>query len=113
MVEELDLASLESVRLFAERILTKHPRVDFLINNAGIMHQSFGRTQEGFEMHVGVNYLGHFLLTLLLLPALKKAAAKEGSGGARIINVSSLAHRFGRVSVNKPVGFMSIKIADS
>lgn len=96
---------MDSVKLFSERILARHQNVDFLINNAGIMYQAFGRTREGFEMHLGVNYLGHFLLTLLLLPALRRAATKNGSAGARIINVSSLAHRFGQVSLFDPIIF--------
>ncbi|XP_072317827.1 dehydrogenase/reductase SDR family member 13-like [Eucyclogobius newberryi] len=85
----LDLASLKSVRDFAENFLQSEPRLDLLINNAGLY--CGGRTQDGLGMMFGVNHLGHFLLTLLLLPRLKE------SGRARVVNVSSVAHNWGRV----------------
>ena len=88
-LEKLDLASLESVRTFADKILNSEPRVDILINNAGVMACPYQKTQDGFEMQFGVNHLGHFLLTLLLLDRLKS------SQPSRIINVSSSAHRMG------------------
>ncbi|KAM3183850.1 hypothetical protein ACTXT7_009555 [Hymenolepis weldensis] len=94
IVEQIDLSSLESVRQFAEGVKSRHQKIDYLINNAGIYMQPFGRTREGFEINVGVNYLGPFLLTLLLLPLIKEAGAQSG---ARIVNVSSLAHRFGKL----------------
>lgn len=86
----LDLGSLESVRAAAQEILAAHPVVDILINNAGVMAVPERRTEDGFEMQLGVNHLGHFALTAHLLPALLRAAA------ARIVAVTSTAHHMGR-----------------
>jgi len=88
-LEKLDLASLESVRTFADKILKSEPRLDILINNAGVAHCPYQKTEDGFEMQFGVNHLGHFLLTMLLLDRLKR------SQPSRIINVSSKRHRMG------------------
>ncbi|KAG7321731.1 hypothetical protein KOW79_014589 [Hemibagrus wyckioides] len=88
----LDLASLKSVRDFAETFLKTEPRLDLLINNAGLM--AAGKTEDGFGMVFGVNHLGHFLLTLLLLDRLK------ASGPSRIVNVSAKLHRLGSVDFN-------------
>ena len=93
-VEKLDLSSLASVRQFADGILKNEPRLDILINNAGVMGCPYQMTEDGLEMQFGVNHIGHFLLTLLLLDLMKK------SGPSRIINVSSLAHRFGTGVIN-------------
>ncbi len=82
---ELDLASLASVRRFTDQWGDR--RLDILINNAGVMHVPFGNTEEGFEHHIGVNHLAHFLLALRLVPALRKGE------NARVIAVSSAAHR--------------------
>lgn len=73
---ELDLASLESVRKFAREFKNKYEKLDILVNNAGLMISPDKRlkTKDGFEMHFGVNHLGHFLLTNLLLDPLKNAA---------------------------------------
>jgi NAD(P)-dependent dehydrogenase (short-subunit alcohol dehydrogenase family) len=87
----MDLASLDSVRAAAEAIAGRHPRIDILINNAGVMFTPPGRTAEGFELQFGVNHLGHFLLTSALLPSLQAAAAD--SGDARVVTLSSEAHR--------------------
>ncbi|XP_072307317.1 dehydrogenase/reductase SDR family member 13-like [Eucyclogobius newberryi] len=85
----LDLASLTSVRGFAENLLKTEPNIDILINNAGLVGD--GRTEEGFGLQFGVNHLGHFFLTSLLLPKLKQ------SPSARVVTVSSMAHRWGSI----------------
>jgi NAD(P)-dependent dehydrogenase (short-subunit alcohol dehydrogenase family) len=87
----LDLASLASVRAAAHQISTWCPRLDILINNAGVMFTPQGTTADGFELQFGVDHLGHFLLTSLLLPNLRAGAA--ASGDARVVTVSSEAHR--------------------
>ncbi len=61
--QELDLASLSSVRTAAEALRARYPRIDILINNAGVMWQPSARTADGFETHLGVNHLGHFAFT--------------------------------------------------
>lgn len=85
-VEPLDLASLDSVRAFAGRVLDRHPALHALVNNAGIMNTPAGRTKDGFELQIGINHLGHFLLTELLLEALHRGAP------SRVVNVSSCYH---------------------
>jgi NAD(P)-dependent dehydrogenase (short-subunit alcohol dehydrogenase family) len=87
----LDLARLDSVRAAGTSIAAQHPRIDILINNAGVMFTPHNTTADGFELQFGVNHLGHFLLTTLLLPQLHAAAA--ASGDARVVTVSSEAHR--------------------
>jgi NAD(P)-dependent dehydrogenase (short-subunit alcohol dehydrogenase family) len=87
----LDLASLESVRAFAGAVTTAHPRIDVLVNNAGVMMPPRSETADGFELQFGTNHLGHFALTGLLLDAL---AAGEAS---RVVTVSSLEHRPGKL----------------
>lgn len=87
VVHKLDLSSLATVRECAEQLGNSLEKIDILINNAGIMACPEMRTTEGFEMQIGTNHFGHFLLTNLLMPQLKKAAPH-----ARIINVSSMAH---------------------
>ena len=94
-VVELDLASLESVRRGADQILQRHPILDLLINNAGVMAIPLRRTVEGFEMQFGTNHLGHFALTGHLLDAL--TAAKDG---ARVVSVSSFAHWGGGIRLD-------------
>jgi NAD(P)-dependent dehydrogenase (short-subunit alcohol dehydrogenase family) len=86
---ELDLASLASVERFADSFRSGHDRLDLLINNAGVMIPPFGTTEDGFELQFGCNHLGHFALTGRLLDML------ESTPGARVVNVSSLAHRQG------------------
>ena len=88
-VVPLDLGSLESVRGAAATIAARHPRLDLLVNNAGVMGIPERRTADGFEMQFGVNHLGPFVLTARLLPAVLGA---EG----RIVTVTSTAHHMGR-----------------
>ncbi|XP_072360370.1 retinol dehydrogenase 13-like isoform X2 [Scyliorhinus torazame] len=90
----LNLASLKSIREFAKKVTEEEVNVNVLINNAGIMRCPYWKTEDGFEMQFGVNHLGHFLLTNLLLEKLKN------SGNGRIINVSSLAHKVGQIDFN-------------
>ncbi|CAH8680307.1 unnamed protein product [Schistosoma rodhaini] len=89
IIEQLDLGSLKSIREFVDRIKSTYKKIDFLINNAGIILQNYTTTEDGFEMTMGVNYFGPFLLTELLLPLLKNATP------SRIINVSSALHENG------------------
>ncbi|GAB10340.1 putative oxidoreductase [Gordonia araii NBRC 100433] len=84
-VEQLDLASLDSVRDFADRI----DRADLLINNAGVMAVPYRKTADGFEMQIGTNHLGHFALTLLLLDKDKVSD--------RVVTLSSFMHRLGKL----------------
>ena len=93
-LEKLDLASLDSVRKFADSILNSEPRLDILINNAGVMMCPYQKTEDGFEMQFGTNHLGHFLLTMLLLDRLKRSAP------SRIITLSSLGHQFAYNGMN-------------
>jgi NAD(P)-dependent dehydrogenase (short-subunit alcohol dehydrogenase family) len=88
-----DMADLDSVAGSAAQFLADHERLDLLINNAGIMATPHATTVQGFEAQFGVNHLGHFALTALLLPAL--IAAGEGS---RVVNVSSNGHRMGKMA---------------
>ncbi len=87
----LDLADLASVRAFAQKTAADHPSLDLLINNAGVMMTPKGVTKDGFELQFGTNHLGHFALTGLLLANLRAAS------GARIVTVSSLEHRPGKI----------------
>lgn len=89
IVRELDLNSLNLVRQSAQKLLETEPKIDLLINNAGVMVTPERFTKDGFETHFGVNHLGHFLFTMLLLPRVIESAP------ARIVNVSSLAHTRG------------------
>ncbi|MFE0684915.1 oxidoreductase [Streptomyces sp. NPDC058961] len=87
----LDLADLASVRDFAAKL--PYERLDLLINNAGVMALPFGRTADGFERQFGVNHLGHFALTGLLLPRLRAA------GAARVVSVSSGMHALSNIDI--------------
>ncbi len=90
--ELLDLASLASVRAFATRMIANGRPLDILVNNAGVMDLPSRRlSEDGFELQFGTNHLGHFALTGLLLPLLRLAQAP------RIVNVSSVAHRGGKI----------------
>lgn len=92
---KLDLKSLKSVKEFAQKVTEKYSDIHLLVNNAGIMFGDYEVTEDGFESQLAVNYLGHFYLTHLLLPALRKSGAIEGP--ARVVNVSSCAHYPGKV----------------
>jgi NAD(P)-dependent dehydrogenase (short-subunit alcohol dehydrogenase family) len=86
----MDLSSLESVRIFAEKFAKEVPRLDILINNAGVMRiPTFTLTVDGYETHFQVNYLSHFLLTLILTPLLLKTSKRNGGVPSRVINVSA------------------------
>ncbi|SMQ70123.1 NADP-dependent 3-hydroxy acid dehydrogenase YdfG [Devosia lucknowensis] len=90
--EQVDLASLASVRSFTERLAKSHSKIDILINNAGVMVPPQRQvTTDGFELQFGTNYLGHFALTSGLMPLLKAA------GNARVISLSSVAARNGQI----------------
>ncbi len=89
-IVELDLGSLDSVRKAAGTVTAKHPVVDILMNNAGLMAMPERRTADGFEVQLGVNHLGHWVLTSRLLPALLAADA------ARVVTVTSAAHHAAR-----------------
>ncbi|NWT37033.1 RDH12 dehydrogenase, partial [Chroicocephalus maculipennis] len=115
IVKKLDLADTKSIREFAEKFLAEEKELHILINNAGVMLCPYSKTADGFEMHLGVNHLGHFLLTFLLLECLKRSAP------ARIVNVSSLAHHGGRIrfhdlhgekSYNRGLAYCHSKLAN-
>ena len=89
-VVALDLGSQDSARAAAEQILATHDRIDLLINNAGVMGIPERKTVDGYEMQFGVDHLGHWSLTALLMPALLRG------GAARIVTVTSTAHHMGR-----------------
>ena len=85
---QLDLASLSSIRAFAAKITQEETQLHILINNAGVAFTSYKRTKDGFEMHNGVNHLGHFLLTNLLLDIMKATP-----GQSRVVTVSSSLYK--------------------
>jgi NAD(P)-dependent dehydrogenase (short-subunit alcohol dehydrogenase family) len=91
-LEQLDLASLASVRGFAERFRESHEGLDLLINNAGVMAPPRRSTADGFELQFGTNHLGHFALTTALLDEM------EGRADARVVTLSSTAHKMGRIN---------------
>lgn len=86
-----DLGNMESIRGAARQFKEQYGRLDVLINNAGVFTSQLEHTREGFELQFGVNHLGHFLLTHLLLERLQQAP------GPRVINVSSIAYLQGQV----------------
>lgn len=86
-LQELDLTSLDSVNVAAEALRSTYPRIDLLVNNAGVMWTPKETTKDGFELQFGTNHLGHFALTGLLLDHLLAVP------GSRVVVVSSLAHK--------------------
>ena len=92
-VQPLDLTSLDSIRAAAGELRARHPRIDLLINNAGVMFPPRQATRDGFELQLGTNHLGHFALTGLLLEQMLPVP------GSRVVTVSSLAHRI-RARIN-------------
>ncbi|WP_445670226.1 SDR family oxidoreductase [Paenibacillus sp. PL2-23] len=91
-----DLGSFASIRGFAEAFRNRYDRLDVLVNNAGVVSLKRQSTEDGYELMIGVNHLGHFLLTGELLPCLLRA--EQG----RIVNVSSGAHKIGRIRYDDP-----------
>lgn len=85
----LDLASFDSIYAFAEEVKNRFGHVDLLLNNAGVLLHKAGQTEQGIEKTVGVNYLGHYLLTRQLLPLIP--------AGSRIVNMVSLTIRYGKI----------------
>ena len=97
-VLELDLADLQSVQSGAAQVQERYGRLDLLLANAGVMAPPRMRTRQGFELQFGVNHLGHYLLTRLLLPLL------QAQVGARVVHVTSGAQYFGRLNFADPNG---------
>jgi NAD(P)-dependent dehydrogenase (short-subunit alcohol dehydrogenase family) len=93
-VRELDLADLASVRSFAASFRDDHDHLDVLVNNAGVMACPRLSTENGFELQIGTNHIGHFLLTTELLDLLGE--------GSRVVALSSAGHRFGDVDLDDP-----------
>lgn len=89
----LDLCSLKSVRNCARNLLKNEATIHILVNNAGVVLLPFKKTEDGHELTLQTNYLGHFLLTLLLLPKMQLS-----SPGCRIVNVSSILHLLGDIN---------------
>ena len=87
----LDLNELAAVRKFADEFLAKYDRLDLLVNNAGLMVPPYQKTADGFESQIGINHLGHFLLTGLLIDILNKTP------GSRVVSLSSIAHKNGKI----------------
>lgn len=99
-VEQLDLASLRSVRACAQRLLDQEPAIHLLINNAGVMACPKAYTEDGHDLQFGVNHLGHFLLSVLLLPRLRASSPGSGhedQGRVRIVTLTSVAYSFSRI----------------
>lgn len=89
---ELDLANLDSIKNFAKVFKEQYSQLNLLINNAGVMIPPYSKTKDGFELQFGTNHLGHFALTGLLFNIIKSTK------NSRIINVSSNAHKFGKIN---------------
>jgi NAD(P)-dependent dehydrogenase (short-subunit alcohol dehydrogenase family) len=92
VVQQLDLADLSSVQIFADRFLAEYKKLDILINNAGVMATPYQKTVDGFELQFGTNHLAHFKLTGLLIDLLRNTPL------SRVVTVTSYAHYFGRIN---------------
>lgn len=93
-VLKLDLGSLKSIKSFVEEVTSNYEKVDILINNAGVMMSPYSKTEDGFDLQMGTNHLGHFALTGLLMPLILK------SPHPRVVATSSIAHRSGDIDFN-------------
>lgn len=93
-VMQLDLQDFNSIKKFSELCKTHFSKLDVILNNAGIMTTPYFKTKEGLEGQLGTNHFGHFMLTGLLLDLIRKTP------GARVVNVSSMGHRFGKMDFN-------------
>lgn len=90
-IMKLDLTSLKSVAAFVDEFIRCYDRLDILINNAGVMMCPYSKTEDGFEIQMGTNHLGHFALTGHLMPLLKKTK------GSRVVATSSVGHKMGNI----------------
>ena len=90
-IMEIDLSKLKSVRNFAQAFLKKYDALHLLINNAGVMIPPYEKTEDGFELQMGANYFGHFLLTGLLLERIMQTPE------SRVVSLSSIAHKAGNI----------------
>ncbi len=91
-----DFSSLDEVRLLAATLLERYPRIDALVNVAGVVFDAYGETQDGFERQIGINHLAPYLLTRLLLPRLQESTP------ARVVVVASRAHRYHHIHKDDP-----------
>lgn len=88
----LDLGNLKTIETFAKNFKSKYKQLDILLNNAGVMNTPYSKTEQGFEHQIGVNHLGHFVLTGHLIDRLKRTK------NSRIVNISSLLHKRGVIN---------------
>jgi NAD(P)-dependent dehydrogenase (short-subunit alcohol dehydrogenase family) len=95
-IVKLDLGDLQSVKQCGEAVITNYDKLDVTLCNGGIMAVPYGKTKDGIEMHMGVNYYGHYALVGHLMPLIRKTP------GARIVTVSSGAERLGRLNLDDP-----------
>jgi len=98
---KLDLANLKAVKIAAAEFLSKEKELHVLFNNGGVMAPPIDQvTAEGYDLQFGTNVLGHFYLTMLLLPALLAAAKSSPELGGRVVNTSSVGHHFAGLDFN-------------
>jgi NAD(P)-dependent dehydrogenase (short-subunit alcohol dehydrogenase family) len=95
-IVDLDLSSLQSVKACADQVLARYGRLDIIMCNGGIMAVPYGETKERIELHMGVNYYGHFALVGYLMPLIKKTP------GARVVTTASAAEKMGRLDLDNP-----------